>query len=120
MSALGPKKGRQRKIENPIVITPGQGIVGTVFKTGVGEIVNDTSSDHRYIKDDAVRLSEITIPIIANGKVVGIIDAEHPDKFYFTTEDFKILTTIANLASIKLEWIQDSIDSEKRIGNSCS
>ena len=51
------------------------------------------------------RFSEITVPItILNGNVVGVIDSEHPDKFYFTSEDdFKILTTISNLA-VHQDW----------------
>ena len=101
-SAFGPKKDDYGGIKNPIKIKIGEGIVGTVAKTGVAEIIGDTTLDDRYIMDDQLRLSEITVPIIYDGKVLGIIDAEHPQKNYFTQEHLETLTTIANLTATKL------------------
>lgn len=101
-SAYGPKSPKDLELLNPISIKPGQGIVGTVFETGVGEIVNDTSKDKRYIVDDDVRLSEITIPLVYKGKPIGILDSEHPKKNFFTQDDFEMLTTVAAMISAKL------------------
>lgn len=103
LAAYGPKQAKKRTIKNPIDIPIGQGIVGTVAKTGISEIVADTSKDSRYVVDDAMRLSEITVPIIADGKVIGVIDSEHPERDYFQEEHLNTLTTIANLASNRLK-----------------
>lgn len=101
-AAYGPKSPKDLEILNPIEIKPGKGIVGTVFASGVGEIVNDTSEDPRYLVDDAPRLSEISIPLIHKGKVLGVLDSEHPNKNFFSDQDFKLLSTVAAMISTKL------------------
>ncbi|MEO0331143.1 MAG: ATP-binding protein, partial [Bacteroidota bacterium] len=80
----------------------GQGIVGTVAQTGKSEIVSDTTVDTRYIADDEVRLSEIAVPLVYQEQVLGVIDAEHPDKNFFTEEHLTILEIIAALCSNKI------------------
>ncbi|MBI3135338.1 MAG: GAF domain-containing protein [Bacteroidetes bacterium] len=101
-AAYGPKSPKDLEILNPLEIKPGTGIVGCVFESGIGEIVNDTSLDQRYLVDDASRFSEISIPLIHKGKVLGVLDSEHPNKNFFTDEDFKMLTTVAAMISTKL------------------
>jgi LytS/YehU family sensor histidine kinase len=76
--------------------------VGAVAQSGKAEIINDTSLDERYIVDDARRHSEITVPIINHGKVIGIIDSEHSQKGFYTERHLQILTTIASLLAEKL------------------
>jgi putative methionine-R-sulfoxide reductase with GAF domain/two-component sensor histidine kinase len=94
-AAWGPKTTHENKIVNPIEIEPGKGIVGAVQLTGVAEIVNDTTKDKRYIVDDAMRMAEITVPVIKEGKVIGIIDCEHSQKNFYTDSHLHILNTIA-------------------------
>ncbi|MBL0357175.1 MAG: hypothetical protein IPP72_09935 [Chitinophagaceae bacterium] len=48
-AAYGPKNPIDFTIHQPIEITVGNGIVGTVAKTGVAEIIGNTSLDNRYI-----------------------------------------------------------------------
>lgn len=96
---LSGNKGIINKMTLPI----GKGIVGYVAKTGLSEIIDDTSKDKRYILDDAVRLSEITIPIISDGQVIGIIDAEHKEKNYFKEEHINTLESIANLVVLQFK-----------------
>ena len=102
-AAYGPKNIKDHSVLAPIKIAPGIGIVGQVFSNGIGENIADTSTDERYIIDDQIRLSEITIPIISNGVVLGVIDSEHPDSNFFNDQDFKMLTTVAAMVSTKLE-----------------
>ncbi|MEM8967598.1 MAG: ATP-binding protein, partial [Bacteroidota bacterium] len=52
--------------------------------------------------DDEVRLSEIAVPLVYQEKVLGVIDAEHPDKNFFTEEHLTILEIIAALCSNKI------------------
>jgi signal transduction histidine kinase/CheY-like chemotaxis protein/AraC-like DNA-binding protein len=101
-AAYGPKNPKEFEIENAITIPVGEGIVGTVARTGVAEVIPDTSKDSRYIVDDERRFSEITVPIIYQDKVIGIIDSEHPEKNFFSDLHLKVLTTIAALASNKI------------------
>jgi LytS/YehU family sensor histidine kinase len=70
--------------------------------TGVGEVIVDTTMDPRYITDDVRRYSEITVPIVSEGKVLGVIDCEHSKKGFFTQRHLSILTTIASLCAAKM------------------
>ena len=98
----GPKNPDELLVLNPIKIKNGEGIVGGVASSGVAEIISDTSLDDRYIIDDEVRFSEITVPIIHNNIVLGIIDSEHPDKDFFSKKDLELLMTVASIAATKI------------------
>ena len=104
-AAYGPKNPRNHYILKPIEITLGKGITGAVGITGKAEIVSDTSKDSRYIVDDEARLSEVTVPIILDDKVWGVIDCEHPEKNFFTYRDLRVLKSIASICAVKLAKI---------------
>ena len=102
-AAHGEKNPSEREILDPIEIPLGSGIVGAVAKTGELQLVNDTRSDPRYILDDDFRCSELAVPILHEGRVVGVLDSEHPDANFYSEEDVKLFTTIAALASTRLD-----------------
>ncbi len=97
MAAFGAKKKNNKKVKNPIRIEPGEGIVGRVFHFGTARIISDTSLDGNYIIDDRFRLSEISVPIKTENKVIGVIDSEHPSENYYVQTDQDILTAISQL-----------------------
>ena len=103
VAVYGPKMGENRKILNPMKLRVGEGIVGMVAQTGKAELISDTSKDDRYILDDEPRLSELSVPIEADGKIIGVIDSEHTKKDFFTDEHLTTLQTIANLAANRLK-----------------
>ena len=78
-AAYGPKNPVAKQILDPIEIPIGEGIVGSVAATGMSEIVSNTRHDPRYILDDHMRLSELAVPIVHAGRVIGVIDSEHPE-----------------------------------------
>ncbi len=98
-AAHGPKNPRDFEIINRIHVPIGDGIVGTVAQSGKAELIVDTSKDPRYIVDDAERLSEIAVPILLDGKVIAVIDSEHPEKGFYTEEHLQILNTIALMSA---------------------
>jgi PAS domain S-box-containing protein len=101
-AAHGNKNPTAQDVLHPIKLKMGQGICGHVALTGVSEIIADTSKDPRYIVDDQNRHSEITVPILSDGLVIGIIDCEHPERDYFSNHDLNILATIASMLSFKI------------------
>jgi putative methionine-R-sulfoxide reductase with GAF domain len=111
-AAYGPKNIKDFIIHQPIDIPLGEGIVGSVALSGVAEIIHDTSKDPRYIKDDAFRYSEISVPIVLDGKVIGVIDSEHTQPNFFSRRHLKILHLIAALCSNKL--IRAKAEEESR------
>lgn len=104
MAAHGPKNPIDFDIKNPIKIPVGKGIVGTVAITGKPEIINDTRLDPRYIIDDECRLSEIAMPIIYKGDVIGVIDSEHTEAGFYTQGHLSILQTIAAISASKIMY----------------
>lgn len=101
-AAYGPKNPKDYEILEPIEIAIGKGIVGSVAVTGIPEIIADTTRDRRYIVDDDVRYSEISVPIVYQGKVLGVIDAEHHQKDFFQSKHLFILNTIASICANKI------------------
>jgi len=101
-AAYGPKNPAGKLVKDPIVIPMGEGIVGSVASNATLEIVPDTRLDDRYIIDDSYRLSELAIPIVYEGRSIGVIDSEHSKVNFYTSEHTKILTTIANMSAAKI------------------
>lgn len=79
-AALGAKSISTFEIVDPIEIPVGKGITGAAAASKQTIVVSDTSKDHRYIEDDARRLSEIAVPIVHEGRLIGVIDSEHRKK----------------------------------------
>lgn len=101
-AAYGPKNPRRREIINMIEIRPGEGIVGTVAATGKAVMISNTARDKRYIVDDEIRLSEITVPVIVDGKVFAVIDSEHPSRGFFRRFHLRVLKKIAAICSERI------------------
>lgn len=99
-------KPKDLKTQKPLELPVDEGITAYVAKTGIAEIINDTSLDSRCIKGENVQLSKITIPIAINNTIYGVIDCEHPEKNYFTQEHLKTLISIASICAVKLKSIK--------------
>jgi len=112
-AAYGPKNPKEFEILNPIEIPIGKGIVGNVAATGNASLINDTSKDSRYIIDDVRRYSEITVPLVHDKKVIGVIDSENHRKNFFTTQHLNALQSIAAICSTKISRAM-AIDAMKR------
>ena len=105
-AAYGPKGSPDVIALSAFDVVPGQGLVGHVMQTMQPIVVGDTSRDKRYRVDDMRRLSEITVPIIHDDELLGIIDSEHHLPDFFKERDLKILTTVATLVANKIKQIQ--------------
>ena len=101
-AAFGPKAVGRGEIVNPIEIKIGAGIVGSVAETGQLERVDDTLDDPRYIVDDEMRRSELAVPIIDAGEVIGVIDSEHSEPGFYTEADERALVDLAAIASAQV------------------
>ncbi|WP_353779460.1 histidine kinase [Winogradskyella sp. 3972H.M.0a.05] len=105
-AAYGPKNPKDFEIYEPVERPLGSGIVGHVAESGIAELINDTSKDERYRMDDEFRLSEVCVPIIIDGEVIGIIDCEHPDKDFFSEHHLQMLLTISSICAIKIKGVR--------------
>lgn len=77
----------------------GRGVCGFAAKSGRTEIVSDVSKDKRYIQCFPSTRSEIVVPIIHQGKVIGEIDIDSDQLDAFTTVDREFLEAVATKLS---------------------
>lgn len=81
----------------------GQGIIGSVIQTGHPIYVPDARHDARYIAGRDATLSELAVPILVRGEVVGALNLESNVVDAFSERDLRSLTTFANHAGVALE-----------------
>src|ERR1700722_4172728 len=95
--------GYPRELVDNLRVPIGQGITGTAAATGYPVRVSDTSQDDRYIAAIENVRSELAVPLMLQGKPVGVLDIQsrHPD--YFTPEQQNILTLLASRLAVAIE-----------------
>lgn len=80
---LGPFQGLPACVRIPV----GRGVCGTVAKEQKTIIVPDVHAFPGHIACDAASQSEIVVPIIKDGKLVGVLDIDSPIKDRFSEQD---------------------------------
>lgn len=104
--ALGEKGG---ELKEKFRVKTGEGIAGSVAKTGQSLIVNDVSKDPRFAKRFDASTGFITkailcVPMNARGKIIGVLQAINPlDSRTFTEDDQFLFETFADQAAIAVE-----------------
>ena len=80
-----------------------QGLVGYAAMHRVAVLVPDVSKDSRYIKLNDETKSELAVPLIYKGNVIGVLDLEHTKRGFFTEDHKKTVTTLEAQIAIALE-----------------
>src|SRR5580765_5154750 len=95
--------GYPRDLAENLRIPVGQGITGTAAATGHSVRVSDVSGDPRYINAiDSVR-SELAVPLMIQGKCIGVLDIQSNRPDYFTPDQQNILTLLASRLAVAIE-----------------
>ncbi|MGH2994899.1 MAG: GAF domain-containing protein [Gaiellaceae bacterium] len=94
---LGPWKGP--KATEHVRIPVGEGICGAAAASGRTEVVDDVNADPRYLACFVSTRSEIVVPIVYEGRVVGEIDIDSDEPAAFTEADRAFLERVALLVS---------------------
>ncbi len=101
LSYIGLDEDR-KKLELPVKI----GITGRTVRTKKPQLVADVKQDKDYLESNPQTRSELSIPILVNNKVFGIINSESSKLAFFTDADQKLLVTLANQLAVAIEKIQ--------------
>jgi len=80
---LGPFQGRPACIR----MTFDQGVCGAAAKSRQVQRVDDVDAFPGHIACDSASASEIVIPLIRDGNLIGVLDIDSPKKARFTAED---------------------------------
>jgi sigma-B regulation protein RsbU (phosphoserine phosphatase) len=82
-------------------------ITNKVLSEGASVLTSDAMSDPRFQAQHSVVLSQIrsvmAVPLASGEETFGMIYVDNPFNNRFQEEDLKVLTTIASVASIKIE-----------------
>ncbi len=80
---LGPFQGKVACVR----IAEGRGVCGTAAKTRETQIVPDVHVFRGHIACDAASRSELVVPIVYEGAVLGVLDLDSPLPNRFDSED---------------------------------
>ncbi|MFB1080404.1 GAF domain-containing protein [Jeotgalibacillus sp. JSM ZJ347] len=92
---LGPFQGLPACVRIPL----GKGVCGTAAGENKTLRVEDVHAFPGHIACDAASQSEIVVPLVKNGEVIGVLDIDSPIKNRFDEEDQKGLETFAEILS---------------------
>lgn len=88
---LGPFQGQPACIRIPM----GRGVCGTAAQSLQTQLVEDVHAFEGHIACDAASNSEIVIPLVLNGKLLGVLDIDSPEYSRFDEEDKAGLEALA-------------------------
>ena len=93
MLVLGPFQGNPACIRIPM----GTGVCGTAAQTQILQLVDDVHAFDGHIACDSASNSEIVVPIVKNGSLIGVLDIDSPLFSRFNQEDAEALTKIVDI-----------------------
>jgi L-methionine (R)-S-oxide reductase len=80
---LGPFQGLPACVRIPV----GRGVCGTAVQRRETILVEDVHQFPGHIACDAASQSEIVVPLMKNGEVIGVLDIDSPEKSRFDEVD---------------------------------
>ena len=97
-------------------ISLGRGLVGAAASTKEAVLVPDVSKDPRYVEANPETRSELAVPLVYKGKVIGVLDLEHTRRGFFTEEHQRTMTTLAAQIAIAVEnaRLYEEIERQER------
>ena len=100
MLVLGPFQGNPACIRIPV----GRGVCGTAAQTFQTQLVPDVHLFPGHIACDAQSQSEIVIPMLKDGVLLGVLDIDSPVKNRFDPEDEKGLKNLCQMLVQGCDW----------------
>lgn len=88
--------GHREEVVRNLVVRLGEGVTGTAAQQRTAILVGDVRTDPRYLNAlDAVR-SELAVPMLARGKLVGVLDLQSTRVNAYTEQDRALVRLIAS------------------------
>src|SRR6266849_4146262 len=90
-------------VQGKLRVAVTEGIVGAAATLKEPVLVADVTQDPRYVMANPETRSELAIPMIHKGKVIGVLDLESPQLNYFTEDHVQTLSILAANLAVSLE-----------------
>jgi len=95
---LGPFQGRAACIRIPF----GRGVCGTAAATREPQCIDDVHAFPGHIACDSASASELVVPIVADGELIGVLDLDSPRAARFDAEDVRGCSELVRLLAPRL------------------
>lgn len=92
-----------QRVQGKLRATATEGIVGAAATLQEPVLVPDVTADSRYLMVNPETRSELAIPMMHKGKVIGVLDLESPQLNYFTNDHIQTLSILAANLAVSLE-----------------
>lgn len=97
---LGPFQGKPACSAIPI----GRGVCGTAAKTRSIQLVPDVHQFPGHIACDSASNSEIVLPLVKAGRLIGVMDIDSPSFGRFDAADAAGLNAFCNILTENIDW----------------
>ncbi|MEI8314571.1 MAG: GAF domain-containing protein [Verrucomicrobiota bacterium] len=89
----------------------GRGVTGWVAKTSQPLRVPDVTADARYISVRKDVRSELAVPLIIEGQLIGVLNVDSTRKNAFSADDEELLVALGNHAAqvIHNSWLHEAV-----------
>jgi phosphoserine phosphatase RsbU/P len=95
--------GHREEVVRTLVVALHEGIVGEAAATRSAVLVDDVRNDARYLNAmDAVR-SELAVPMVARGKLVGVLDVQSTRLKAFSQQERALLSLIGSRVASSID-----------------
>ncbi len=95
--------GHREEVVKKLVVKLGEGVTGAAAASRQPVLVGDVRKDPRYLSAvDAVR-AELAVPMVARGRLVGVIDVESTRADAYTEDDRALLRVIAARVAVTID-----------------
>lgn len=98
--------GHREEVIRNLVLNLGEGIVGTAAAERQPILVPDTRNDSRYLGVSDLSRSELSVPMIARNRLVGVIDVQSSRVGAFKDYDKTMLRLIAGRVAAAIDNAQ--------------
>ena len=92
-----------QRVQGKLRVAASEGLVGAAATSREPVVVPDVTADPRYLMVNPETRSELAIPMMHKGKVIGVLDLESPQLNYFTADHVQTLTILAANLAVSLE-----------------
>jgi sigma-B regulation protein RsbU (phosphoserine phosphatase) len=92
-----------QRVQGKLRAAASEGIVGAAATLRQPVLVPDVTADPRYILANPETRSELAIPMMHKGRVIGVLDLESPQLNYFTDDHVQTLSILAANFAVSLE-----------------
>ncbi|TAJ99922.1 MAG: diguanylate cyclase [Chloroflexota bacterium] len=107
--------GAHRGYETPILEFPlDVGIIGRVARTREPTFAPDVTADADYAEADSAVVSEISVPLLADGELLGVLNVESTAAERLDRDDLASMLTIADRLSASIALGRERLELAER------